>query len=159
MEAEKAAVSQLEMQTALLKKQLVWTRIVAILCAAVLIAAAICLMVWGARINRTLDACERAANELEATAAQLSGIAAKLSGVDWQSLTENVNAVAQDAHTAIGKAIETVEGLDIDMLNKGIEMLNSAIETLDPAIQSLGPAIEDLKKIVEPLAKFMERFR
>lgn len=68
--------------------------------------------------------------------AQLTLVAEELSSVDWKVMTGDISELAQSAQTSLETAMEAIDQLDIQGLNK---------------------AITDLTAVIEPLAKVMRK--
>lgn len=144
MENNQEILAKLEKHT---RQQLLFTRILCILCAAAVVcslilmfsvtSAATQLTKLAAPLQELTAQMQGLAEEAETVMADLGTVAEALAGADLGSIVENVNLLAADSQSAVAEAMEKLEAIDIEALNK---------------------AIKDLAAIVEPLAKISSMF-
>lgn len=144
MENNQEILAKLEKHT---RQQLLFTRILCILCAAAVVctlilmfsvtSAATQLTKLAAPLQELTAQMQGLAGEAETVMADLGTVAEALAGADLGSIVENVNLLAADSQSAVAEAMEKLEAIDIEALNK---------------------AIKDLAAIVEPLAKISSMF-
>ncbi len=125
----------LEKMEAVNRKQLLFTKIMCILCA----LAVICSLVVMITVSKTASALaelsapmQELAEQAEGVMTDLSTAANELSKADFSGMVTQVDALASESQAAIAEASKKLDAIDIDTLNK---------------------AIRDLAAIVEPLAK------
>lgn len=78
------------------------------------------------------------AQEADTVMGNLNTVTQALADADLGSMVDNVNTLTADSQTVVAEAIEKIDTIDIDTLNK---------------------AIEDLADVVEPLAKVSNFFK
>lgn len=104
------------------------------------------VMVFGSRavatLESTADNLEAAVATVSKTMENVNTLAEELQEVDYETLTENVNALTEagtkginealsdlkSTMTNVQRAIENVNKLDIDSLNKSIEQMGTIME-------------------------------
>ena len=136
------------------RQQALFTKILCALCAAVLI----CCLVTTVAVAGTASQLMAVVTPLQEVASQIHGVSAQvhnmtgqaetimdnmqtvtqaLADADLGTMVENVNILAADSQTVVAEAMEKLDTIDIDTLNK---------------------AIQDLSDVVEPLAKVSKIF-
>lgn len=136
------------------RQQALFTKILCVLCAAVLV----CSVVTTAAVAGTAKQLMEVVTPLQEVASQVQDVAAQvhdmtgqaetimdnmetvtqeLADADLGSMVENVNVLAAESQTVVSEAMEKLDTIDIDTLNK---------------------AIDDLADVVEPLAKVSKLF-
>lgn len=110
------------------RQQLLFTKILCVLCAAILICALVLTVFIAGTAGQIAELAEQAAFVLD----NLDAVAWELANADIGSMVENMGALAADSQNIVAEAMEKLEAIDIDTLNK---------------------AIQDLAAVVEPLAK------
>ena len=131
-----------------MKKQLAWTRVCAIVCAAMLVLSIAVIVVVGAvtiqvsvQLNKYAGDVENLnvmIDKMDAIADDLGDISTQLVGIDWVDMSENINDMALTAEESLQQAMSAVDELDIETLNT---------------------AIRELQTVLEPLAAFVNNFR
>lgn len=122
------------------RRQLLFTKILCMLCALMLICTLVLtLSITGAvqEILTIAQPLQQMADQAGTVMANLDTVAQDLADADLGSMVENVNTLAADSQTVITEAIEKLDTIDIDTLNQ---------------------AIADLADVVEPLAKVSKFF-
>ncbi|MBR6207020.1 MAG: hypothetical protein IKQ73_07650 [Oscillospiraceae bacterium] len=136
----------------LMKKQLFWSRLTALLFAVMTVLLVIALILFGSFLRQAGDLVAKAdqiAVQLDATASQLKDvdwesvgknletISNDLSAVDWLGLTEDISEMTAEAENSLQIAQKAITDLDIDTLNE---------------------AITELRDVIRPLANLVNRF-
>ena len=122
------------------RRQLLFTKILCMLCALMLICTLVLtLSITGAvqEILTIAQPLQQMADQAGTVMANLDTVAQDLADADLGSMVENVNTLAADSQTVITEAIKKLDTIDIDTLNQ---------------------AIADLADVVEPLAKVSKFF-
>ena len=122
------------------RRQLLFTKILCMLCALMLICTLVLtLSITGAvqEILTITQPLQQMADQAGTVMANLDTVAQDLADADLGSMVENVNTLAADSQTVITEAIKKLDTIDIDTLNQ---------------------AIADLADVVEPLAKVSKFF-
>ena len=117
-------------------QQLLFTKILCVLCALVLICSLVMMFsVTGAvkELMTLAQPLQELAEEADTIMADLGVVAESLAEADLGSIVENVNALASESQNAVAGAMKKLDAIDIDTLNQ---------------------AIRDLADIVGPLANF-----
>lgn len=117
-------------------QQLLFTKILCVLCALVLICSLVMMFsVTGAakELMTLAQPLQELAGEADTIMADLGAVAESLAEADLGSIVENVNALASESQNAVAGAMKKLDAIDIDTLNQ---------------------AIRDLADIVGPLANF-----
>lgn len=144
MEYNKEFLAKLEKSS---RQQALFTKILCVLCAAVLI----CSVVTTAAVASTAKRLTEVVMPLQEVASQVHDMAGQaetildnmetvtqeLADADLGSMVENVNVLAAESQSVVSEAMEKLDTIDIDTLNK---------------------AIQDLSDVVEPLAKVSKLF-
>lgn len=68
---------------------------------------------------------------------QLSRVAEQLGSVDWETMTGDIGDLAQSAQASLETAMEAIDQLDIQGLNKAITDLTAVIEPLANVMRKL----------------------
>lgn len=117
------------------RRQLLFTKILCILCVAVLACSVVLMVSVTGAVNELLamaepllDLTQQAGTVMD----NLDTVTQALADADLGSMVESVNTLAADSQTVVSEAMEKLDTIDIDTLNK---------------------AIQDLAAVVEPLAK------
>lgn len=144
MEYHQELFEKLEKHT---RQQLLFTKILCILCAAAVICSVVLMVVVSGAANELMAL----ATPLQALTVQIQGVAAQaetvmtdlgtvageLANADLGGMVTQVNTLATDSQTAVADAMKKLDTIDIETLNK---------------------AIQDLADVVEPLAKVSNIF-
>ena len=144
MEYNKEFLARLEKSS---RQQALFTKILCVLCAAVLI----CSVVTTAAVAGTAKRLTEVVMPLQEVASQvhdmtgqaetildnMETVTQELADADLGSMVENVNVLAAESQSVVSEAMEKLDTIDIDTLNK---------------------AIQDLSDVVEPLAKVSKLF-
>ena len=144
MEYNKEFLAKLEKSS---RQQALFTKILCVLCAAVLI----CSVVTTAAVAGTAKRLTEVVMPLQEVASQvhdmtgqaetildnMETVTQELADADLGSMVENVNVLAAESQSVVSEAMEKLDTIDIDTLNK---------------------AIQDLSDVVEPLAKVSKLF-
>ena len=139
MESNQELLKNLEKNSA---QQLLFTKILCILCALVLVCALVMmfsvtgavkeLMTLAQPLQELTAQVQALATEADTVMADLGIVAESLAAADLGSIVKNVNALASESQSAVAGAMKKLDAIDIDTLNQ---------------------AIRDLADVVEPLAK------
>ena len=139
MENNQEILKNLEKNSA---QQLLFTKILCILCALVLVCSLVMmfsitgtvkeLMALAQPLQELTAQVQALAAEADMVMADLGTVAESLAAADLGSIVENVNMLASESQSAVAGAMKKLDAIDIDMLNQ---------------------AIRDLADVVEPLAK------
>ena len=139
MESNQELLKNLEKDSA---QQLLFTKILCILCALVLVCALVMmfsvtgavkeLMTLAQPLQELTAQVQALATEADTVMADLGIVAESLAAADLGSIVKNVNALASESQSAVAGAMKKLDAIDIDTLNQ---------------------AIRDLADVVEPLAK------
>lgn len=122
------------------RRQLLFTKILCMLCALMLICTLVLtLSITGAvqEILTIAQPLQQMADQAGTVMANLDTVAQDLADADLGSMVESVNTLAADSQTVITEAMKKLDTIDIDTLNQ---------------------AIADLADVVEPLAKVSKFF-
>ena len=122
------------------RRQLLFTKILCMLCALMLICTLVLtLSITGAvqEILTIAQPLQQMADQAGTVMANLDTVAQDLADAKLGSMVENVNTLAADSQTVITEAMKKLDTIDIDTLNQ---------------------AIADLADVVEPLAKVSKFF-
>lgn len=141
MENNQELLARLEKHT---RQQLLFTKILCVLCALVVVCtlvlmfsitgAANQLMALAQPLQELTGQVQDLAIEAETVMADLGVVAEALAAADLGSIVENVNILAADSQSAVADAMQKLDAIDIETMNK---------------------AIRDLAAVVEPLAKLV----
>ena len=140
----KALLMRLEKHS---RQQALFTKVLCILCAAVLVCALVLTVaIAGAtmELKQTIQPLQQVAGQVEDMAGQaqtvmenLNTVTQALADADLSSIVDNMSTLTVESQAAVADAMEKLDTIDIDTLNK---------------------AIADLAEIVEPLAKVSKIF-
>lgn len=144
MENNQEILTRLEKHT---RQQLLFTKILCILCASVVVCTLVLMFAVSGAAAQLLELAQPLqaltiqvqdlAVEAETVMADLGVVAEALAAADLGSIVENVNILAADSQSAVADAMQKLDTIDIETLNK---------------------AIKDLADVVEPLAKVSKYF-
>lgn len=138
---------------ALLKKQLFWTRLTALLLIVILLVTLIAF-VLGVRFVQNMDGMLQ---NIDAISQNLAEAANQLSGVDWKTVGDNLQNVSASL-SSVDWVMLTGNISDMSLkAQESLQVAQNAVEALD--IDTLNSAIADLQAVIEPLANFVNRFR
>lgn len=139
MENNHDILAKLEKHT---RNQLLFTKILCILCALVVVCTLVLmfsitgavteLMELAAPLQMLTAQVQDLAIEAETVMADLGVVAEALAAADLGSIVDNVNILAAESQSVVADAMQKLDTIDIETLNK---------------------AIQDLAAVVEPLAK------
>ncbi len=131
MEDNQNVLEQLEK---LSRKQVRYARIQCIFS----IVAAVCCLALVICVVRVLPQFGQAASEVHALAGQaetvltnLESVTRELSQADLGSVVTNVDTLVNSSQAGIEEAMEKINAIDIEALNKAIQDLNKVIEPLE----------------------------
>ena len=122
------------------RRQLLFTKILCVLCAAVLVCSLVLVISVTGAVNELLTLAEplqEMAGQAGTVMDNLDSVTQALTDADLGSMVKNVNVLAADSQTVVSAAMKKLDTIDIDTLNK---------------------AIRDLAAVVEPLAKVSNFF-
>ena len=88
-------------------------------------------------VGRLLPDLQVLMTQMESTLTDMEQITAQLEEADLKGVVDNVDQLVNSSQSAVEQAMEKLNGLDLDTLNK---------------------AIKDLASVIEPLAKFFNVF-
>lgn len=140
----KALLMRLEKHS---RQQALFTKVLCILCAAVLVCALVLTVAIAGvtmELKQTIQPLQQVAGQVEDMAGQaqtvmenLNTVTQALADADLSSIVDNMSTLTVESQAAVADAMEKLDTIDIDTLNK---------------------AIADLAEIVEPLAKVSKIF-
>ena len=140
----KALLMRLEKHS---RQQALFTKVLCILCAAVLVCALVLTVAIAGvtmELKQTIQPMQQVAGQVEDMAGQaqtvmenLNTVTQALADADLSSIVDNMSTLTVESQAAVADAMEKLDTIDIDTLNK---------------------AIADLAEIVEPLAKVSKIF-
>ena len=140
----KALLMRLEKNS---RRQALFTQVLCVLCAAVLVCTLVLTVAIAgvtAELSQTIQPLQQVAgqvqdmaNQVQTVITNLDTVTQALADADLSSIVADISALATDSQTAVAEAMEKLDTIDIDTLNK---------------------AITDLAEIVEPLAKVAHIF-
>ena len=122
------------------RRQLLFTKILCMLCVLMLICTLVLTLSITGAVQETLTIAQplqQMADQAGTVMANLDTVAQDLADANLGSMVENVNTLAADSQTVITEAMKKLDTIDIDTLNQ---------------------AIADLADVVEPLAKVSKFF-
>lgn len=122
------------------RRQALFTKILCVLCVAVLVCTLVLTVSVVGAANQLLAMAEplqEMAGQVGTVMDDLGEVATALKDADLSSIVQSVNFLAADSQVVVSEATAKLEAIDIDTLNK---------------------AIRDLADIVEPLAKVSKYF-
>ena len=129
------------------RQQALFTKVLCILCAAVLVCALVLTVAIAGvtmELKQTIQPMQQVAGQVEDMAGQaqtvmenLNTVTQALADADLSSIVDNMSTLTVESQAAVADAMEKLDTIDIDTLNK---------------------AIADLAEIVEPLAKVSKIF-
>ena len=117
------------------RRQLLFTKILCVLCAAVLVCSLVLVVSIGGAVTELMALAEplqELALQAGTVMDNLDSVAQALAAADLGSMVENMNTLTADSQAVVSEAMEKLDTINIDTLNK---------------------AISDLAEVVEPLAK------
>ena len=117
------------------RRQLLFTKILCVLCAAVLVCSLVLVVSIGGAVTELMTLAEplqELALQAGTVMDNLDSVAQALAAADLGSMVENMNTLTADSQAVVSEAMEKLDTINIDTLNK---------------------AISDLAEVVEPLAK------
>ena len=130
-----------------IRQQALFTKVLCILCAAVLVCALVLTVAIAGvtmELKQTIQPLQQVAGQVEEMAGQaqtvmenLNTVTQALADADLSSIVDNMSTLTVESQAAVADAMEKLDTIDIDTLNK---------------------AIADLAEIVEPLAKVSKIF-
>ena len=122
------------------RRQLLFIKVLCVLCAFLLVCTVVLTLSITGAVKQVLTIAQplqQMADQAGTVLANLDNVAQELADADLGSMVENVNTLTSDSQTAVTEAIEKLDTIDIETLNK---------------------AIQDLADVVEPLAKVSNFF-
>ncbi|HPR39688.1 MAG TPA: hypothetical protein PKY19_00910 [Oscillospiraceae bacterium] len=131
-----AAETPQEIQIDLMRKQLLWMKILTGMMAALILFLVVSVTSLSSKIMQTLGSFNSVLSDLEVITSDLRDT---LESTDLTGMINNANGMIEDVGDNLTKSIE------------GIQEALKKINSID--FQSLNTAITDLQKVVSPLAK------
>lgn len=151
----------------LMKRQLFWTRLAVLLCAAVMVVLAAVGLSLKSQVEDLKPQLKSTLTQLDDITAELSSpevrelldnaayISGQLTEVDWQEISRQLAQVAEELGSVDW---ESMTGNISDLAQSAQTSLESAMTAIDQLdIQGLNKAITDLTAVIEPLAKVMRK--
>lgn len=164
----------LQQQCETQKKQLLWTRIVAVFSLVLMLAAVAAGLYLKSKLDSAFDKYDQLAYQLESILTTLDNSVDELGEVDILAVSDNISElsdtlneiqwqeIADDLSEVSGKLTEVqwqslAENIDETAVTaqESLEKAMKAIDELD--IEGLNEAIEELHTVVEPLANIVKR--
>lgn len=108
------------------KLQCLFSFVAAISCLTILIG----LLVFVPRIQRLVDQAEGLAKQADTVLTNWETVTEKLAGVDYESMVSDVNSLVESSQTGVEQALDKINSIDIDTLNKAIKNLSDIIEPI-----------------------------
>jgi len=96
-------------------------------CCLVLLAAALYLL---PQVNRITEKVQSLAGQAETVLTNLETVTQELSEVDFENVIANVDNLVTSSQSGVEEAMEKIDAIDIEGLNKGIKDLATAVEPL-----------------------------
>jgi CRISPR/Cas system-associated endonuclease Cas3-HD len=131
-----AAENPQEIQIDLMRKQLLWMKILTGMMAALILFLVVSITSLSSKIMQTLGSFNSVLSDLEVITSDLRDT---LESTDLTGMINNANGMIEDVGDNLTKSIEGIQ--------EALKMINS----ID--FKSLNTAITDLQKVVSPLAK------
>ncbi len=178
---EQKTYSLMQQQYETQRKQLLWTRLIALFCLMLVLVVAGAGLYLKARLDTAFDEYDRLAAQVEsilttldASASELEDFSGQLSELDMITMTENLSElsrqlneiqwqqISDDLSEVSGKLSDIqwqslAENIDKTAVTaqESLEKAMKAIDDLD--IEGLNEAIEELHTVVEPLANIVKK--
>ncbi|MBE6991287.1 MAG: hypothetical protein E7430_01735 [Ruminococcaceae bacterium] len=164
----------LQQQCETQRKQLMWTRIIAVFCLVLVVAAVAAGLYLKSKLDGAFDKYDQLAYQLEEILTTLDNSVDELGEIDILTVSENISElsdtlnevqwqeIADDLSEVSGRLTEIqwqslAENIDETAITaqESLEKAMQAIDELD--IEGLNEAIEELHTVVEPLANIVKR--
>jgi len=142
-----------EQYAGLLKKQLFWQKITALLLACLLLVLVVGLILIGGFLSKASNLVMQA----DSIAARLDSAAAQMTDVDWKSVGENLESISADLSAVDWLDLTDRVGTMAQTAEESLQVAQQAINDLD--IETLNEAITELRDVIEPLSKLVNVFR
>ncbi len=136
----------------LMKKQLFWSRLTAVLFALMTVLLIIALVLFGSFLRQAGDLVAKA----DEIAVQLDATATQLKDVDWESVGKNLETISNDLSAVDWLGLTNDIGKMANEAESSLQIAQKAITDLD--IDTLNEAITELRDVIRPLANFVNRF-
>ena len=112
------------------------TIVCCILCVFALIAAVCCVLLF-TKVYDMLPQLNVVFAQLETVLTNLETVTKELAQADIGSMVSNVDTLAQTSQSGIQQALEKINGIDIENLNKAIDNLSKIVTPLADLVQKL----------------------
>ena len=145
MENKTELLEKLEKNT---RQQLMFTKVLCLLCAILMV----CMLIMAVSISGVAKEVVTLAQPLQEVAGQVTGITAQaetvmenldsvakaLAEADLSGMAQNINALTADSQSVVTEAMEKLDTIDIETLNKAIADLADAAELLGKVSRIFG---------------------
>lgn len=145
MENKTELLEKLEKNT---RQQLMFTKVLCLLCAILMV----CMLIMAVSISGVAKEVVTLARPLQEVAGQVTGITAQaetvmenldsvakaLAEADLSGMAQNINALTADSQSVVTEAMEKLDTIDIETLNKAIADLADAAELLGKVSRIFG---------------------
>ena len=145
MENKTELLEKLEKNT---RQQLIFTKVLCLLCAILMV----CMLIMAVSISGVAKEVVTLARPLQEVAGQVTGITAQaetvmenldsvakaLAEADLSGMAQNINALTADSQSVVTEAMEKLDTIDIETLNKAIADLADAAELLGKVSRIFG---------------------
>lgn len=145
MENKTELLEKLEKNT---RQQLMFTKVLCLLCAILMV----CMLIMAVSISGVAKEVVSLARPLQEVAGQVTGITAQaetvmenldsvakaLAEADLSGMAQNINALTADSQSVVTEAMEKLDTIDIETLNKAIADLADAAELLGKVSRIFG---------------------
>jgi len=145
MENKTELFEKLEKNT---RQQLIFTKVLCLLCAILMV----CMLIMAVSISGVAKEVVTLARPLQEVAGQVTGITAQaetvmenldsvakaLAEADLSGMAQNINALTADSQSVVTEAMEKLDTIDIETLNKAIADLADAAELLGKVSRIFG---------------------
>ncbi|MBR2420925.1 MAG: hypothetical protein IKB09_01060 [Oscillospiraceae bacterium] len=130
------------------RQQLMFTKVLCLLCAILMV----CMLIMAVSISGVAKEVVTLARPLQEVAGQVTGITAQaetvmenldsvakaLAEADLSGMAQNINALTADSQSVVTEAMEKLDTIDIETLNKAIADLADAAELLGKVSRIFG---------------------
>jgi len=130
------------------RQQLIFTKVLCLLCAILMV----CMLIMAVSISGVAKEVVTLARPLQEVAGQVTGITAQaetvmenldsvakaLAEADLSGMAQNINALTADSQSVVTEAMEKLDTIDIETLNKAIADLADAAELLGKVSRIFG---------------------
>ena len=146
--ATNAQIQQMELQTKLLKKQLVHARFASIVLVLVLAVAVAFTLYMRPRVNKmmnTVDSVYAMTQEITTLSSDLADLTEDISDTVNKLDIDSMNSILENMSDVSGVIKGTVDAMDVDALNTAIENMNEVVGNLNSVVSLLNSAADALK--------------